>query len=200
MNAKNFFALLISTALISGAAMAQSQDFARNKGSQPVVTKSGDCVLTKWQGGENCGAEPAPAPAPAPVAAPAPAPAPEIAYEKRVVYFDFAKSTLTPESVQKLDDLISVMAGYTNITKAEVVGFADIMGNREANQKLGADRAFAVRDYIASRTTIPVEAMGVKSLGEDAPYAKCDGIKNRVKKIECLGPDRRVEVEFNYQK
>ncbi len=201
MNAKPFFALLISTLMVSGAAYAESQDFARNKSNQPVVTKTGDCVLTKWQGGETCGQpEPAPAPEPepAPVAAPTPQP-PEIHYEKRVVYFDFGKSTLTPEAVQKLDELIAIMAGFTNITKAEVVGFADQIGSNDANRKLGEDRAFAVRDYIASRTNIPVEAMGVRSLGEDAPYAKCDGIKDRVKKIECLGPDRRVEVEFNYQ-
>ena len=199
MLSKTLSALCLVIALSSTASFAEDQKNAFNKGGSPVVTKSGDCVLTKWQGEGACG-KPAPAPEPVPVAQPAPPPAPEIQYEKRVVYFDFNKTTLTSDAVAKLDELINLMAGYTNITKAEVVGFADEIGAQDKNYRLGENRGYAVRDYIASRTNIPVEAVGVKSLGEDSPTAKCEGIKQRIKKIECLGPDRRVEVEFTYER
>lgn len=202
MNSKALFTLFVCTSMLASVASADSKDFARNKGELPVVTKTGDCVLTKWQGADGCG-KPAPAPEPAPAPAPAPVVQPEISYENRVVYFDFNKSVLTPEAVQKLDGLIATMAGYTNITKAEVRGYADIIGKggkNDHNLKLSQDRAFAVRDYIASRTNIPVEAMGVTALGDSTPFAKCDGIKKRIEKIECLGPDRRVEIEFRYLK
>lgn len=194
---KTLLILLAATSLASMPAFAGSKDNAFNKGGSAIVTKSGDCVLTKWEGGKNCD----PAPKPEPVAQPAPPPPqPEIQYEKRVVYFDFGKSVLSGEAVSKLDSLISTMAGYTNITKAEVYGFADVVGSKDANYKLAERRGFAVRDYIASRTNIPVEAMGIKSLGEDSPTAQCDGIKNKAKLVECLAPDRRVEVEFTYEK
>lgn len=198
MNAKIFLTTVSVCALLCGSAFANAKDSALNKSGSPVVTKSGNCVLTKWDGSDKCA--PAPAPAPEPAPAPAPEPKVEIQYEKRVVYFDFNDARLTGAGVTKLDELIEIMSGYTNIVKAEVVGFADEIGTNEANYKLAERRSFAVRDYIASRTNIPVEAMGVRSIGEDAPTAQCGGIKNRIKKIECLGPDRRVEVEFTYEK
>lgn len=145
-------------------------------------------------------AAPAPAPAPAPVAAPAPAPAPKPAPQKVTLgadaLFDFDKSVLRPEGKAKLDDVASKV-GAIKLEVIIAVGHADRFGADAYNQKLSERRAEAVKDYLIAKgveaNRIYTEGKGNKQPVTDP--AKCKGAKN-AKVVECLQPDRRVEVEI----
>ncbi len=144
----------------------------------------------------------APAPAPAPKAAPAPAPAPkkpEVFTLKSDVLFDFNKSTLKPEGLQALDalynDILAVRAKYAMLN---IKGYTDRMGTEQYNQKLSEARAQTVADYLVSKgfNKAAVTSLG---LGEANPVTgdTCNNVKVRAKRIECLAPDRRVEIEVD---
>lgn len=134
----------------------------------------------------------------APAAAPAPAPKPAA---KKVTLaadtlFDFDKATLRPAGTASLDKLVN---DIKNI-KLEVIiaaGHADRIGNDKYNQKLSERRAAAVKAYLVSKG---VEANRIYSegKGEKQPVTgdKCGKSEAKSKKlIECLQPDRRVEIE-----
>jgi OOP family OmpA-OmpF porin len=137
----------------------------------------------------------------APVAAakPAPAPAPKPTADKIKLaadaLFDFDKATLKPEGRAKLDDL----AAKSKQLKLEVilaVGHTDRLGSDAYNQKLSERRAAAVKTYLVSKG-VEANRVYTEGKGEKQPVTgnKCDNIKNRKALIECLQPDRRVEVE-----
>jgi OOP family OmpA-OmpF porin len=137
----------------------------------------------------------------APVAAakPAPAPAPKPTSDKIKLaadaLFDFDKATLKPEGRAKLDDL----AAKSKQLKLEVilaVGHTDRLGSDAYNQKLSERRAAAVKTYLVSKG-VEANRVYTEGKGEKQPVTgnKCDNIKNRKALIECLQPDRRVEVE-----
>lgn len=197
-----FFSLALATLFAGNAMAAEPNDSVRDERGQTAITTKGTCVRTKWQSDSDpCAPKKveAPKPAPAPVPPPAPKP-PEIALEQRTIYFDFDKSVLKPEGMAKLDSLAGMIKANDKITKASVVGYADMMGEDDYNVKLSERRASAVNDYLRTRIAVPTEVLSVRALGESRPTASCESEKKRTKKIECLQPDRRVEVEFTYQK
>lgn len=147
---------------------------------------------------EKCTA-PTPVVAPAPEPAPAPAPAPKPTAEKVKLsadtLFDFDKATLKPEGKQKLDELAS-QATSIKLEVILAVGHTDRVGSDAYNQKLSERRAAAVKTYLVGKG-IEANRVYTEGKGEKQPItgSKCDGIKNRRALIECLQPDRRVEVE-----
>ena len=74
-----------------------------------------------------------------------------------------------------------------------VTGHTDRIGTDAYNQKLSERRADAVRDYLVSKGVdkAKIETIG---LGEKQPVVQCDQ-KNLKALIECLQPNRRVEVQ-----
>ncbi|MFN3883504.1 MAG: outer membrane protein OmpA [Rhodocyclaceae bacterium] len=147
-------------------------------------------------------AAPAPAPAPAPAAKPAAA-APKPAAKKVTLaadaLFDFDKATLRPEGKAKLDKLVQDM-GAIKLEVIIAVGHADRIGKDAYNQKLSERRAAAVKDYLVSKG-VEANRIYAEGKGEKQPVTgdKCNkmGPENRKNKklVECLQPDRRVEIE-----
>ncbi len=142
----------------------------------------------------------APAAAPAPAPAPAPAAPPKPAAQKVTLaadaLFDFDKAVLRPEGKAKLDDVVAKMKDI----KLEViiaVGHADRFGTDAYNQKLSERRAAAVKDYLVGKG-VEANRVYTEGKGEKQPVTKpdqCKGPKSK-KVIECLQPDRRVEIEI----
>ncbi|RTL47448.1 MAG: OmpA family protein [Rhodocyclaceae bacterium] len=138
--------------------------------------------------------EPAAA-APAAAKAAAPKPAAEKLTLAADALFDFNKAVLRPEGKAKLDEL----AAKIKSIKLEVViavGHADRIGGVAYNQKLSEKRAAAVKDYLVSKGLEP-NRVYTEGKGKSQPVTKpdqCKGPKSK-KVIDCLQPDRRVEIE-----
>lgn len=153
---------------------------------------------------------PAPAPAPAPRAMPAPAPAPveapkavEAPKPKKVSLksksmFEFNKAVLTDDGKAEIDANILSKIGTLNSTDfVSVVGHACRMGSHQYNQQLSEARADAVKAYLVMKG---VNADIIDTLGagktQPVPGVSCSDSLPRERMIECLAPNRRVEVEL----
>jgi len=149
--------------------------------------------------------KPAPAPAPAPVVVPraeAPKPPPKPVAEKVTfstdVLFEFNRADIKPDGQKKLDELQGRMRGVS-VEVVIAIGHADRLGSDAYNQRLSVARADAVKKYLASKGT-EQNRVYTEGKGKKQPVSgdKCKGMgedrKNR-KLIDCLQPDRRVEIE-----
>lgn len=137
--------------------------------------------------------------APAPM--PEPAPAPEVTTKhftlKSDVLFNFNKSTLKVEGQQALDQLYTQLSNMDpKDGSAVVVGYTDRIGSEAYNQTLSEKRAQSVVDYLVAKG-IPADKISARGMGKANPTTgnTCDGVKPRAALIECLSPDRRVEIE-----
>ncbi len=137
----------------------------------------------------------------APVVAPAPAPAPIVETKrftlKSDVLFTFNKSTLKPEGQQALDQLYSQLSSMDPKDGSVIVlGFTDRIGSNQYNQKLSEKRAQSVVDYLVSKG-IPSKKISARGMGESNPVTgnTCDSVKGRQALIDCLAPDRHVEID-----
>jgi len=207
--------LIVAAALISISAAAQAQtpgvDMKGTVGyvidARGFVAKSGTGLC--WRTGywtpamaiAECDPDLAKKEAPKAAAPAAPAAAVKPAAAKVTLaadaLFDFDKAVLKPEGKQALDKLVNDVKGI----KLEViiaVGHADRIGKDAYNQKLSERRAAAVKDYLVGKG---IEANRVYSegKGEKQPKtteAQCGKSVVKSKKlIDCLQPDRRVEIE-----
>ena len=109
--------------------------------------------------------------------------------------FDFDKAVLRPEGKAKLDELVT----KANAIKLEViiaVGHADRFGSDAYNQKLSEKRAAAVKEYLVAKG-IEANRVYTEGKGEKQPVTgnKCKGDKKTKALIDCLQPDRRVDIE-----
>ena len=110
--------------------------------------------------------------------------------------FDFDKAVLRPEGKAKLDDVTGKLKGM----KLEViiaVGHADRLGSDKYNQKLSEKRAEAVKSYLVGKGVEP-NRVYTEGKGAKQPITgdKCGKSDKRTKQlVECLQPDRRVEIE-----
>lgn len=137
----------------------------------------------------------------APVIVPAPTPAP--IENKRFtlrsdVLFEFDKHTLKPAGKAELDKLYSEL---TNLDPTQgrvvVLGYTDRLGKKAYNQSLSQKRAHEVMSYMVSKG-IPANVISSQGRGEANPVtgSTCNNVKPRASLINCLAPDRRVEIEI----
>lgn len=138
--------------------------------------------------------EPAPTPLPEPEPpvgpTPTPTPEPEPIVPPPVVvgnvYFDFDKSVVKGEYHHMLDTVVEVaLSGQGSVTIL-VDGHTDNYGSNKYNDRLGLQRANAVRDYLLSRG-VPDNMVRVVSKGELSPWKDNNTDEGR-------GKNRRVEI------
>ncbi len=114
--------------------------------------------------------------------------------------FRFGKSdegSILPSGIKKLDELAAQLAAYdrNSIDRITVIGHADRLGKKAANQALSERRAQTVRNYFIKNG---VDGALIKSMGKGStqPVKQCQGTKKTPRLIACLEPNRRVEVEI----
>jgi OOP family OmpA-OmpF porin len=157
----------------AGAAFV-TKDYARTAGGNPVVTKFGDCVLTKWDAASgNCAVA---------------------GSEMRTVYFNFNSSALTPAAKTKLNTLAAALK-TSKVSSVKIVGFADEIGTPSYNLRLSQKRANAVAAYLRGKGLKVIGKSEVRGLGETASKSECADTKGKAQQA-CLWRDRRVEVEL----
>ncbi len=99
------------------------------------------------------------------------------------VFFESDSTELTMQSRATLDKQAQWLQTY-NRNSFTIEGHADERGTREYNIGLGAHRAQAVRDYLASRGIDP-SRMRTISYGKERPVAVCND-------ISCWSQNRRA--------
>lgn len=104
------------------------------------------------------------------------------------VFFESDSTELTPQSVATLEKQAQWLQTY-NRYAFTIEGHADERGTREYNIALGARRAQAVRDYLASRG-IDASRMRTISYGKERPVAVCND-------ISCWSQNRRAVTVLN---
>lgn len=147
---------------------------------------------------------PTPAPAPEPVAvvepAPVPAPAPECKSKverftlSSEVLFGFDKDKLKPEGIQVLDNEVIPKLKDEPFEVIFVTGHTDLLGSYEYNDALSQRRAEQVRKYLVSQG-VDERLITAYGAGESTPVVICSDALSRKELIECLQPNRRVEIE-----
>jgi peptidoglycan-associated lipoprotein len=104
------------------------------------------------------------------------------------VFFETDSTELTSQARATLDKQAQWLQMY-NRYAFTIEGHADERGTREYNIALGARRAQAVRDYLASRG-IDANRMRTISYGKERPVAVCDD-------ISCWSQNRRAVTVLN---
>src|SRR5262245_12091040 len=100
---------------------------------------------------------------------------------KRLVYevvlsedqgnFKFGKAELPDEARQRLDQMVSQLKQDPKAVYLEIEGHTDNVGGKFVNDKIGLERAEAVKRYLYEQYQIPLHKMNVISYGEDKPVA-----------------------------
>lgn len=100
---------------------------------------------------------------------------------------------MLPAGKDKLDQLVRDLKQVDDVTGIRIEGYTDRLGRDSYNSQLSAKRAETVKRYLQNGgVTLPIAARG---RGKDNPVVQCND-RNRQALIECLGPNRRVELEF----
>jgi OOP family OmpA-OmpF porin len=201
-------ALALALAAVAGAANADTPGYVSDSRNQVWMSPFGQCwKTTDWSPSKAvapCDAVQvvsAPAPVvvavpPAPIAAAPVAPAPVI--EKVTlqsdVLFEFDKAELRPGGRDELDQLAERIKD-AQVESILAVGHADRIGPEQYNEKLSAERAEAVKQYLAQKG-VEQQRVQAQGVGEQQPVTgdQCKGVRGS-KLISCLQPDRRVEIE-----
>jgi outer membrane protein OmpA-like peptidoglycan-associated protein len=100
---------------------------------------------------------------------------------KRLVYevvlsedqgnFKFGKTTLPDEAKQSLDQMVAQLKQDPKAIYLEIEGHTDNVGDKHINEKIGMERAEAVKRYLYEQYQIPLHKMNVISYGEEKPVA-----------------------------
>ncbi len=121
-----------------------------------------------------------------------------VAASRRLVYtvtlsedqgnFKFGKTDLPDTAKMRLDEVIAQLKANPNNIFIEIEGHTDNVGGKDLNEKLGMERAEAVKRYLYEQHQIPLHKINVISYGEDKPVAP-----NRTK--DGRAQNRRVVVK-----
>jgi outer membrane protein OmpA-like peptidoglycan-associated protein len=85
--------------------------------------------------------------------------------------FKFAKTELPDEVKARLDELIAQLQADPKGAYFEIEGHTDSTGPKMVNDKIGLERAEAVKRYLYEHHQIPLHKMNVISYGEEKPVA-----------------------------
>jgi outer membrane protein OmpA-like peptidoglycan-associated protein len=85
--------------------------------------------------------------------------------------FKFGQSKIPAEMQAQIDQIVTQLKANPNGGFIEIEGHTDNVGNKATNQKIGLDRAEAVKRYLYENQQIPLHKMNVISYGEDKPVA-----------------------------
>jgi outer membrane protein OmpA-like peptidoglycan-associated protein len=85
--------------------------------------------------------------------------------------FKFGSTDLPDEAKAALDQMIQQLKADPKAAYFEIEGHTDNVGSPEVNEKLGLERAEAVKMYLYEHHQIPLFKMNVISYGEEKPVA-----------------------------
>ncbi|MFM0203918.1 OmpA family protein [Paraburkholderia fungorum] len=103
------------------------------------------------------------------------------------------EAAILPSGKKRLDDVVTGMRQAPAIRELKITGYADRLGSDAYNRSLSLKRAQTVMHYLRVHgMTLPIEALGEGSANQ---VVTCEQTK-RDELVQCLAPNRRVEIEF----
>jgi outer membrane protein OmpA-like peptidoglycan-associated protein len=133
---------------------------------------------------------------PPPVVAPVASPVPEKMTLQGDATFKFDRGDLAgmlPSGKSKLNALVDDLKNVDDVTAIRIEGYTDRLGNDSYNRQLSARRAETVKRYLQNGgVKTPMTSIG---RGKDDPVVQCNQ-RNQQALIDCLEPNRRVELQF----
>jgi peptidoglycan-associated lipoprotein len=85
--------------------------------------------------------------------------------------FAFGKTELPDAAKARLDQVVQQLKSDTKNIFIEIEGHTDNVGSPLINEKIGMERAEAVKRYLYEQHQVPLHKMNVISYGEDKPVA-----------------------------
>jgi OmpA-OmpF porin, OOP family len=191
------------------------------RAATPHVMMAEDAIRRAGQEAASCAPPPAPlapasiavappaaapvvAPAPAPIYIQAPAPAPivrTITQERFALLgdtlFKFNKSginDLLPGGVAKLKGLAQHLKTYQSLSEMRITGYTDRIGSDSYNDELSNRRAETVRAFLEGQG-VRSDTTQIQGLGKNEPVTECSTKVPLAVQIQCLQPDRRVNID-----
>ncbi|WP_251979165.1 type VI secretion system membrane subunit TssM [Salinicola avicenniae] len=107
-------------------------------------------------------------------------------------------SGLQQAGQRELDALAERLLNTEDLGQILITGHADQIGNAQANQRLSLQRAMTIRQYLVGKG-VPAGLIEAKGAGSERPLVTCERDQPRAALIECLAPNRRVEIEVRKQ-
>jgi len=83
--------------------------------------------------------------------------------------FKFGKASLPDEAKQKIDSLVQQLQQDPKNVYIEVEGHTDNVGSKETNERIGLQRAEAVKRYLYEQYQVPLHKINVISYGSEKP-------------------------------
>ena len=110
--------------------------------------------------------------------------------------FAFDQPTLATSSLPLLDRLADKIRQINTLEEVVLVGHTDRLrsdGHPERNQLLSEQRAANIRQYLIGKGTA-ADKIRASGAGSTQPIVECSTRMNKTKQVECLQPNRRVEI------
>lgn len=111
--------------------------------------------------------------------------------------FSFNQTTLLDSGKAELKSLAKSIKSMSNAKTVTITGYADRLGSAAYNHALSTKRADVVRAYLQFENNlsyIQFTTLGKGSLVSSAATQVCSNQLGRQALIDCLSPDRRVEI------
>ena len=111
--------------------------------------------------------------------------------------FSFNQTTLLDSGKAELKSLAKLIKSMSNAKTVTITGYADRLGSAAYNHALSTKRADVVRAYLQFENNlsyIQFTTLGKGSLVSSAATQVCSNQLGRQALIDCLSPDRRVEI------
>ena len=115
------------------------------------------------------------------------------------VLFAFDKSNtanMNAEGKSKLDEFAAKVKQFDRLKAIRITGHTDRLGDDGYNQALSQRRAETVRQYLIGQG-VSAGVMSAQGVGEAQPVQECSSNLGRTALINCLQPNRRVEIEVD---
>lgn len=106
------------------------------------------------------------------------------------ILFEYNSSKLNPIFLRKLNEMLQKLQ-MKNFDRLEIVGHTDNIGSADYNLKLSLNRAYTIKNYIATRLLINSEIIFVTGMGDAKPRDTNETSEGRQR-------NRRVEIVVEY--
>ncbi len=109
---------------------------------------------------------------------------------------EYRLETILPEGRRSLDLLAQKLREYAKKgdVRIHVTGHTDRIGAEDYNMILSQNRANTVMAYLAQNGIHPA-SMSASGVGEGFPVVKCPTNISKAEQIDCLQPNRRVDID-----